>query len=58
MQTHSELLRNMAGRCRSIAHTRLTEEGQSILLRMAEDYERQARAGIADEIARSTTATA
>ncbi len=37
-----ELLRKMASRCRSIAETRLTEEGQSVLLRMAENYERQA----------------
>ena len=39
-----QLLRNMATRCRSIAETRLTEEGQEVLLRMAESYERQARA--------------
>lgn len=42
MLRETDLLRQMASRCRAIAPTRLTEEGQSVLLRMADDYDRRA----------------
>lgn len=42
MLRETQLLRQMASRCRAIAPTRLTEEGQGVLLRMAEEYDRRA----------------